>query len=513
MNIKDAKQEIIRTIMAYTAKNEQGIYAIPTMRQRPLLLIGPPGVGKTAVMEQAANACKVGFVSYSMTHHTRQSAIGLPFIEHRTFHGQECAVTEYTMSEIIASVCRCMEESGVKEGLLFLDEINCVSETLAPAILQFLQTKTFGSHRLPEGWILAAAGNPVEYNKSVREFDIATLDRLKYIQIEADYDAWRPYALESAIHPAILSYLDIRPEQFYILKQTYTDKSFATARGWEDLSCLLKEYEALKYPVTSDLIKQYLHVEDLAQDFSCFYHLFQARKSALPVPAMMNGDPSAVAVCRKVLLYAPFREKLNLIHLMLAHLGNQFQCYAEKAVYLKLFDSMLDRLERFRKLQKYSSLAEAVPPFLEKERSVLTILQKHALSSEQDIIRTQQMLFSFQKLSYQYQTASPKGIKETDARLFQEARQKQEEILCRTAAKLLSMLTYSIQFLEPTEGPEFTLFLSSLYENSLALDFFRKHPCDACEKQKGRLDFRAREAELKKKLRQAADELHFKQEQ
>ena len=63
------------------------------------------------------------------------------------------------MSEIIASVYRKIEEGGRKEGILFIDEINCVSETLAPTMLQFLQCKTFGNQAVPEGWIIAAAGN------------------------------------------------------------------------------------------------------------------------------------------------------------------------------------------------------------------------------------------------------------------------------------------------------------------------------------------------------------------
>lgn len=63
------------------------------------------------------------------------------------------------MSEIIGAVYDKMEETGLKEGILFIDEINCVSETLAPAMLQFLQAKTFGSHKVPEGWIIVAAGN------------------------------------------------------------------------------------------------------------------------------------------------------------------------------------------------------------------------------------------------------------------------------------------------------------------------------------------------------------------
>ena len=54
MNIKRAKQEIKNTIRAYQLKNADGTYRIPSIRQRPVLLMGPPGVGKTQIMEQIA---------------------------------------------------------------------------------------------------------------------------------------------------------------------------------------------------------------------------------------------------------------------------------------------------------------------------------------------------------------------------------------------------------------------------------------------------------------------------
>ena len=98
-------------------------------------------------MEQVAAECRVGLVAYTITHHTRQSAVGLPKIVTRNYGGTEIDITEYTMSEIIASVYEYMEQTGKKEGILFIDEINCVSETLAPAMLQFLQNKTFGTIR------------------------------------------------------------------------------------------------------------------------------------------------------------------------------------------------------------------------------------------------------------------------------------------------------------------------------------------------------------------------------
>lgn len=84
MNIKRAKQEIKDCIEAYLLKDERGEYVIPPVRQRPLFLIGPPGIGKTQIMEQVARECRVGLVSYTITHHTRQSAMAFPSSRRRT---------------------------------------------------------------------------------------------------------------------------------------------------------------------------------------------------------------------------------------------------------------------------------------------------------------------------------------------------------------------------------------------------------------------------------------------
>ena len=83
MDIKRAKQEIKDTVEAYLLKDDFGEYKIPVIRQRPVLLMGPPGIGKTQIMEQIAKELKVGLVAYTITHHTRQSAVGLPFIKEK----------------------------------------------------------------------------------------------------------------------------------------------------------------------------------------------------------------------------------------------------------------------------------------------------------------------------------------------------------------------------------------------------------------------------------------------
>ncbi len=159
MNIQEAKETIEKALRAYFARDEIGFPLVPLRQQRPILLIGPPGIGKTAIMEQIAEECGVGLVAYTMTHHTRQSAMGLPEICTRGIEGKMVHTTEYTMSEIIASIYDCMEQTGKKRGILFLDEINCVSETLAPVMLQLLQEKKFGNQHIPDDWLIVAAGN------------------------------------------------------------------------------------------------------------------------------------------------------------------------------------------------------------------------------------------------------------------------------------------------------------------------------------------------------------------
>lgn len=310
MNIQDAKEQIRRTVAAYLSKDAMGDYRLPAVRQRPLFLLGAPGIGKTAIMEQVASEMHIGLLSYSMTHHTRQSAIGLPMLVQRTYEGKTYTISEYTMSEIIAAVYDAMENQHQTEGILFLDEINCVSETLAPAMLQFLQYKTFGGHAVPAGWVVVLAGNPPVYNQSAREFDIATLDRLKILEIEPDYAVWRRYAAERNLHPAILAYLDQKSNRFYQIESTPDGPCYVTARGWEDLSVMMQLYEDLEFPIDETLVRQYLHREETAQDFALFYDIWQKYRQDWQVDDILQGH--FAPALREKAAGATFDEKLAL---------------------------------------------------------------------------------------------------------------------------------------------------------------------------------------------------------
>ena len=367
MNIKQAKEHIKNSVQLYLKKDEYGEYRIPVVRQRPIFLLGSPGIGKTAIMEQIAQELGIALVSYSMTHHTRQSALGLPFITHKSYKGFEFDISEYTMSEIIASVYEVMEQSGIEGGILFLDEINCVSETLAPSMLQFLQYKVFGRHRVPDGWVIVTAGNPPEYNKSVREFDVVTMDRMKLVEVEADYATWKEYALRQGIHSAVTTYLDMKKNDFYRVETTVGGKSYVTSRGWEDLSAMMLLCEEEKLAVDETLVAQYLHNDKIVKEFTAYYELYNKYKREYKVEEILAGQYSAQVVERARI--AKFDERLSLLGMLLD----------------KLESEMKENLEKSDYLADLMKVLKAVRALHEKQGSVQQLLERQIANREKMI--------------------------------------------------------------------------------------------------------------------------------
>ena len=315
MTIQEAKEQIEKSVRIYLMKDEYGNYRIPLERQRPIFLLGAPGIGKTAIMEQIARELNISLVTYSMTHHTRQSALGLPFIVSREYGEEKFDVSRYTMSEIIASVYENMEKSGKKEGILFLDEINCVSETLGPSMLQFLQYKIFGNHRVPRGWVIVTAGNPPEFNRSVREFDVVTMDRLKVLEVEPDYEAWKIYAQKKGLHQAILTFLDIKKEDFYQIENTVDGRNYVTARGWEDLSEAITLYEENGFEVDQTLVAQYLRNKRITGEFAAYYELYNKYRTDYKINEILEG--TAGHAVNKRAKNATFDERISIMGLLL----------------------------------------------------------------------------------------------------------------------------------------------------------------------------------------------------
>lgn len=282
--IREVKDEIRKGITAYLQKDENGEYCLHSVNRIPFYLEGKPGIGKTEIVRQVADELQIGFVSFSITHHTRNSLLGLPVISQL-----ECGkYTEYTMSEIIASVME-KEEKGQKEGILLLDEFNCASETIMPTMLAFLQTRNIGKYRLPEGWSIVLCGNPSAYNKSARNFDAAILDRVRKLEVDDFIKDFLDYAKEKHFHEVILEYLKINRQNFYRCVSEKNEYELVTSRGWENLSHTLKMYEKLDQGIDEKLIFQYLKSVEIAHSFHDFYWMFKGMIGTKELKEIINN--------------------------------------------------------------------------------------------------------------------------------------------------------------------------------------------------------------------------------
>ncbi len=532
MNIKRAKQEIKDTIESYLLKDEYGDYVIPQIRQRPVLLLGAPGIGKTQIMEQIAKECGIGLVAYTITHHTRQSAIGLPFISRHQYGGQEYAVTEYTMSEIVASIYNKMEKTGLKEGILFIDEINCVSETLAPAMLQFLQCKMFGNHEIPQGWIIVAAGNPPEYNKSVREFDVVTMDRVKKIEVEPDFNVWKEYAMNQQLHPAVISYLNTRTANFYRMETTVDGRKFATPRGWEDLSQILEVYEKLGKTMDREVVVQYIQHEKIAKDFANYLELYYKYQMDYQLDAVLNGTIDELLL--KKAAHASFDEKLSVVSLLLSRLRGSFAKLIRQGEVLELvfaslcrmkaglldvqggaamavFAEELDRVQREHEAKRAAELLtrredrvyrDALRRLEEYQHRLLS--GKNLLNAEREAVNGRALHLSAEGTNDQAFGQSAAG---TDGQIFEQLRiwfNEAQDQLDEEETVTGGMLEHAFDFLEAAYGPgqEMVIFITELNSDSGSIQFLKQYECERYYRYNRQLLFEESGRAIEERLRQ-----------
>lgn len=493
MNIKEAKEQIKNTVKSYLTKDELGRYIIPTHKQRPVFLIEPPGIGKTAIMEQVASEMGIALLSYSMTHHTRQSALGLPLIKHVNYFGEEYDVSEYTMSEIIYSIYETMQSSGIKNGILFLDEINCVSETLTPIMLQFLQYKVFGRHEVPAGWIVVTAGNPPEYNHSVHEFDIATWDRLKRIDVEPNFDVWKEFAYISGLHSSILTYLEIRKGNFYKVETTINGKSFVTARGWDDLSQMIYLYEMHKIPVNNSLISQYIQNKKIAQDFAIYYDLYNKYKSDYQIKDILNGTAGKEIENRAI--KAKFDERYSLIGLLLDSVMSQMR---ESVNEDNMLHALMTAIKNFKSMltkDKNTSPEEHLDTIIHETDTIYRNgMKAKSLSDTMQI----QMARIIEILNQDKISILQNDGKKNPFDIVKSDFNNRVKVYSENADKLNKQISNMFRFCETVfpNGQELVILVTELTANPYSSLYISKHHCDEYFIHNQELMFHQRQQEI-----------------
>lgn len=497
MIIKEVKTQIKNTVQVYLKKDEYGEYKVPIVNQRPIFLIGPPGIGKTAIMEQIAQEMGIAIVSYSMTHHTRQSALGLPIVERRMYAEKEYTVCEYSMSEIIGSLYDTMEKSGMTEGILFLDEINCISETLTPSMLQFLQYKKFGKFSVPEGWIIITAGNPPEYNKSVKEFDIVTLDRLRVIEVDSDYAAWREYAKSKGIHHAVINYLDAHKSDFYHVELDAGEKTYVTARGWEDLSEMLFMLEQENISTDENLVFQYIRNKSIAKEFNLYYELYKKYKGLYNVNAMLSMDIGDEVL--QNLQKAKFDERFAVTNLILDNILAEVEALIDYEIILSMLFTMLKQIGQ--ECQSGSNCLVALERKIQSQNETL----KKASSAKILSKEKKEQLKGIEYFLYRIKKCVHLSEKEDPSEQFDVARAEfnrlSESLKERAVAGALK-LENSLGLIEKIygEGQEMLMAVTELTSNKKSAKFISEYGCPLYYKYSEKLLLDERTVQIEKEM-------------
>ena len=497
MDIAHAKQQIKDAVDDYLTRDDTGAYLIPTVGQRPIFLLGAPGIGKTAIINQVAHELGIGVVSYSMTHHTRQSALGLPFIVHRSYEGEEFDVSEYTMSEIIASVYDYQEKTGLTRGILFLDEINCVSETLYPSMLQFLQSKTFGRHKVPDGWIVVCAGNPPEYNKSVYDFDVVTLDRLRRVVVEPDLDAWMTYALATGVHPSIISFLEVKRDNFYSVESTPEGKSFVTARGWDDLSRIIQVAERKGKRIDKDIVSQFIQDEEIAERFSQYYALFTKYRSDYQIGSILAGEATDKIYRRAQ--DARFDERLALTRLILDAIDSDLEQTLDKELVVAL---LRDTLRDVKQVIIDGKPAPEVLRLIARETAVASKKRVDTGTStnkrEHAVRKVIELLGAYASACEQARvTAGPEAFA-----VISDAYSNDVAELRAMVDASQGKLAHAFAFMDAAygDGKEMAAFMAELAARSYTSQFIAKFGCDAYYAHSTQAKAHARQSDLMERI-------------
>jgi hypothetical protein len=199
--------------------------------------------------------------------------------------------------------------------------------------------------------------------------------------VEPDYDVWKEYAYKSGVHAAIMTYLDIKKVDFYKIETTVDGKSFVTARGWSDLSDMIKLYEQHELKVDESLVGQYLQNRKISKDFAVYYDLFNKYKADYQVDKILAGEP--VEVIKGRAKAARFDERLSLLGLLLDAVTGELRevCNEENAQ-----KSLLEALKtvRLELARPGSDADEVLNRQIQKRRKDLETGKRAGSLSEDD---------------------------------------------------------------------------------------------------------------------------------
>ena len=307
---------------------------------------------------------------------------------------------------------------------------------------------------------------------------MATQDRLKMLPIDADFDCWKEYAYNAGIHPAITAFLETNRKWFYSIKSTVDGQQYITARGWEDLSAEIQAYERNGFPVTQELIMEYITDKECARKFAVYYDLFKKYRVDYAISDIIAGNISSGAIQKAQA--AKFDERLSIISMLMESLG-----ISAKGVVVEE-EALEDVVKKLRVVKKnankstsvYQMLAENIADIKDnmdkqKQANALSAARKAVLLREIKLIESYKNKLDEEQIVSSDNAAQFALVKKT----FQKDVKKMQTAANKTTASMENAFKY----MEAAFGDEqeMTLFVAELTVNRNIANFIAKHGSDS----------------------------------
>lgn len=191
---------------------------------RPVFIWGPPGIGKSALVQRFAAEVGLPCVSLLGSQLAPEDLIGVPQI----IDGK-------------SRFCPPMMIARDEPYVLFLDELNASSPEVQKSFYSLILERRVGEFHLPKGSVIIGAGNRAQDAAIVKPMASALTNRLVHVQLKVNPREWLAWAREAALHPMVLEYVATRPDHLWS-QPPKTEEPFSTPRAWHMLSDALYEF-------------------------------------------------------------------------------------------------------------------------------------------------------------------------------------------------------------------------------------------------------------------------------